>query len=135
MEITNEELDDEGEEDEMPITTMSNIDWIGRKKIYLKKLKEHSKVENCDRLEILKRIIDVHCLLKESVTGWDDWFIPHVMTLMTEKEIKDFFSDYASVTKKYVEMDIKMTELVESKRDKMENHICFHKDSKPQYAV
>ncbi len=135
MEITDEEVDEEDEE-EME-KTMSNPEWIERRKECLKILEDFLKIKDCDRLEILKRLIDVHYLLIESVTGWDNWInSPHVISVLPEKELKELFTSYIKITEEYLELDIKTTGFIEGHRDKTGEHVCNHKEQKqPQYSV
>jgi len=126
------EDDEEGEQN-----FISNIEWIKQRKDYLKILAKDKTLKDCDRLEMSRIFIDTHGMLAESVSGYENYFkAPHALALINETETKEFVSQYIEAVERYIQLDIKFTEIIEKSRIKKLKEIVIpiqHRTS--EYSV
>jgi hypothetical protein len=107
-----------------------NSEWIKRRKDFLKNIQEFK--ENNDRIKVTTQILYMHNAVHESLIGWSNWLNGWVayelnkkinvedkdVVSLTDAELKAVHGKFKEFAMKYIEFDVKMTELIMKKIQK-----------------
>ena len=105
-----------------------NTKWI---KKCQESLKNIESFQTGSRVQTATQLVYMHNILYESMVGWAQMLnkvlmealsssinIKKVESIMTDKELDDIFKNYGEFVKKYLEYDIEITTLLDSKLKK-----------------
>ena len=105
-----------------------NTKWI---KKCQESLKNIESFQTGSRVQTATQLVYMHNILYESMVGWAQMLnkvlmealsssinLKKVESIMTDEELDDIFKNYREFVKKYLEYDIKVTNLLDSKLKK-----------------
>ena len=107
---------------------MLNTKWV---KKCQESLKNIESFQTGSRVQTATQLVYMHNILYESMVGWAQMLnkvlmealsssinLKKVESIMTDEELDDIFQNYREFVKKYLEYDIKVTNLLDSKLKK-----------------
>lgn len=109
------------------VTTPENVEWIKRRKEFLKNISRFEAKD--DRIKTATQLSYMHNALHESILGWQNWINgwisielskrikvedPDVISL-TNAELNELHDTFKEFTVKFIELDVKYTELINKK--------------------
>jgi hypothetical protein len=114
-----------------------NVEWIRKRKEILQNIEKFTL--KGDRVQLATQLSYIHGSIFESMMGMQNWINGWVATelnkrikitdpnaiALTDSELKDLHEKYKDFATKFIEMDVKITELVNKKlykKNLIENH-------------
>lgn len=87
--------------------------WINKVKKEIQQLKE---LKPADRLSLVASITRCSGSISDSLYGWYSWLSnPLLMKYFTEEELKEIFEWFRELSIKFLEFDLKWTEIADKK--------------------
>ena len=87
-------------------------EWIRVSERVVKQLKQLEETKGKDRLEMVRSLRFVLGVLQRSLVGWTQWVgNPDIMTMFSEADLGNMTKTLAEFTRKFIEYDLKMTNL------------------------
>ena len=118
-----------------------NTKWI---KKCQESLKNIESFQTGSRVQTATQLVYMHNILYESMVGWAQMLnkvlmealsssinLKKVESIMTDEELDDIFKNYREFVKKYLEYDIKVTNLLDSKLKKSKTKKNFIETQPP----
>lgn len=89
-------------------------DWIQTSREVLKRLRELQEIPSADRLDLLKSMNYSLRAIERSIVGWLEWINnPNLMANFSLEEIREMHRTILDFAIKFLEYDIKVTEMGE----------------------
>jgi hypothetical protein len=86
--------------------------WINECRQYLRRLEELSNTKNRDRLDLVRTMRTALTALNHSLWGWIQYVNnPDIMGKFTKEELEEMDDTLNEFARKYIEYDIKITQL------------------------
>ena len=86
--------------------------WIRSSEKILERIEKLEKIEERDRLELVRYVHFMLGALQRSVIGWMQWVgNPDIMVKFTQEELKEISSNISKFVHSFIEYDIETTEL------------------------
>jgi hypothetical protein len=107
-----------------------NVEWIKRRKELLENIKGFGI--KGDRIQITTQLSYIHSSMYESMVGWQNWINGWIsielnkkinvadsnVLILSDIELKDLHEKFKDFATKFIELDIKFTEIVTKKMNK-----------------
>jgi hypothetical protein len=92
--------------------TILSESWIKISKRLIDQLKNVEKIENKDRLELVRSLRFILNVLQRSMIGWSQWINnPDIMTIFSQNDLENMTKKLSEFTRSFMEYDIEITNL------------------------